>query len=132
MDAPKYIVTSLPGSSEGFLCVLGTDGTYEQFAQGDFQGLIHIARLLNEKTDALPVGPDDVVTEAVAPEDIQIGDHVLVEMIVTRLDPVGAEGHKHILAQPIRDNSWMLGNQYAWTWGWSQQSGKKIERIVNE
>ena len=132
MDAPKYIVTSLPVSSEAFLCVLEANGTYEQFAQGDYQALVHVAKKLNAGDNTLPVGPEDIVTESVKPEDIQIGDRILVEMEVTRRDSTGRTSHTHLIAKPVEGQLWMLGDQHAWTWGWSMASAQKIERIVSD
>lgn len=132
MANPKYIMTTPLSGRDAFLCEIDAEGAYVQIAQGDHADIRKIMNALNEKTDALPVGPEDVVTEAVAPEDIQIGDRILVEMEVTRRDSTGRTSHTHLIAKPVEGQLWMLGDQHAWTWGWSMASAQKIERIVND
>jgi hypothetical protein len=136
MGSPEYIVTGLADSTHAFLCRREGQGeygsVYKQIAEGDFVELAKLARALNSAKDALPVGPEDVVTEAVAPEDIETGDHVLIEMIVKRVSVNEQHNLSHLQAVPLAEGLWMLGDQHAWTWGWSMHGGKKLERIVRD
>lgn len=68
----------------------------------------------------------------VRPEEVRVGDRVLIEVEVVRVEPViPGGGNNHIHARVPRDavHPWNLGDQVVWTWGWSGANGKKIEVI---
>ena len=69
-------------------------------------------------------------TESVDGGRLQMGDEILVKLIVTDLRTCGNAGRHHVMFNSS-DSSIQMGDQFAWTWGWPMASkAKPFRRIV--
>ena len=141
--AMKYIVIREPGM---FLAALGgipakmyliqEDGSEAKLvATGTFSDLKEMADTLNtgiaSVTPVTTGQPEKVFnTEQVRPEDVKLGDRMLVEVVVTKIAPVSGVT-THIHAHLKAGQLWQMGNQTLWTWGRSTKGEKKLERIMD-
>lgn len=78
----------------------------------------------------LEVAPKQEQVKLVFPDELRVGDRVLVECVVTNYYVYGDPKYRHVHAQPCRN--WKAGDQKLWTYGWRQsnEDEPRIRKVV--
>ena len=117
----RYIVireTSVLSSTAYLHEVIDADvPTFKRVAMGKATDIERLAKALNDM---------DSQTELVAPEDINVGDVVVVKLTVSKR---GTDLRHLHATRGTQSGPWQMGDQYLWTWGWTGANEMKIERI---
>jgi hypothetical protein len=51
--------------------------------------------------------------------ELQVGDEVLLQAVVTELKAVGGRSGNHHVYLKLNERLFNLGDYYIWTWGWA-------------